>query len=355
MFWVVVIFLFLPFIFLSINKDIKQSNFIGLLLLILLLLIFSFNNGNQDYKPYLDIFYNPETYSELGYLLLVNFVKFMGGSHSTIVFLTGVFLTITLFRVFKVFKVNFSIICILYFIYPFIFDITQIRNTIMLFFVLNGLIEVYNNKMGRALVLILIGSFFHNFVIVYFLIISIYRFYKNSISKIFFVGLVLMLFLPFFFTFILPAVPIARVQSLVSNYLSNSVKIHSLIIWGVDYFIFITIAFYLCRYISSQYYCYNKSYDYIEFLFKILLIHIVFLGFLMYFFEFNRVYRNAFILRYLFIGACLPILPFRIQIKLAVYIFVNALVFSYLSTINLDESYSYEKILTSNKLLDFFN
>ena len=122
MFWIVVIFLFLPFIFFAINKDIKQSNAIGLLFLILLAIIFSFNNGNQDYQPYLDIFKNPESYGEVGYLLLVNLVKYIGGGHSVIVFLVGVFLTVTLFRLFSVFKANFLIICILYFIYPFIFD-----------------------------------------------------------------------------------------------------------------------------------------------------------------------------------------------------------------------------------------
>lgn len=354
MFWIVVIFLFLPFIFFAINKDIKQSNAIGLLFLILLAIIFSFNNGNQDYQPYLDIFKNPETYGEVGYLLLVNLVKYIGGGHSVIVFLVGVFLTVTLFRLFSVFKANFLIICILYFIYPFIFDITQIRNTIMLCFVLNGLIEIYNNKLSKGLIFILLGSFFHNFGIVYFLIVFVYKFYKKSINKIFLVGVILMLFLPLFFSFILPAIPIARIQSLVSNYLSNSIKFHSLLIWGVDYFVFIIIAFYLRNYIVFQCGHHNKSYDHIEFLFKILLIHIIFLGFLMYFFEFNRVYRNAFILRYLFIGACLPILPSKIQVKLAIYIFINALVFSYLSTINLDESYSYEDILTSNILIDFF-
>ena len=354
MFWIVVIFLFIPFILFSINRDIKQSNSIGLLSLLLLLLIFSFNNGNQDYKPYLEIFNNPETYGELGYLLLVNSVKFLGGGHHTIVFLVGVFLTVTFFRLFTFFKINILIVCILYFIYPFIFDITQIRNTIMFCFVLNGLIEIHKNNFGKSLLFILIGSFFHNFGIIYFLIAAIYKIYKDSINKIIFVGLFLTLFLPIFFSFILPEIPILRIQSLVRNYLSGSIKLHSLLIWGVDYFIFIIVAFHVRKRILLIYQLDKKTRENIEFLFKILLIHVIFLGFLMNFFEFNRVYRNAFILRYLFVGACLPILPSKIQIKLAVYVFINALIFSYLSTINLEESYSYEKILTSNRLLDFF-
>lgn len=354
MFWAVVIFLFLPFIFFSINKDIKQSNNFGFLLLFVLFSIFSFNNGNQDYQAYLNIFDEPESYGEIGYLFLVNLVKIFEGSHSAIVFIVGLLLLFTFYRLIKNFKANLSIICILYFIYPFIFDITQIRNTIMLCLVMNGLIEIYNNKLTKGLFIILIGCFFHNFGIIYFLIIFIYKSYNKNILKLFTVGVGLVFLLPIFFTFILPVIPILRVQALVANYLSDSIKLHSLVIWGVDYFIFICIAFYLREYVAKKNGYNVKFYENVEFLFKILLIHIIFLGFLMYFFEFNRVYRNSFILKYLYLSVCLQYLPYRIKIKIAIYIFINASIFSYLSTINLDNSYSYDEILVSNILLDLF-
>lgn len=354
MFWLLTIFLFFPLIALAVNRDVKISNQIGLLALFLLLLIFGFNNGNHDYKPYVEIFNDPEGYAEFGYVLLVEFVKFIGGGHSTLVLIVGGFLTLSLLRAAISFKVNISILCILYFIYPFIFDITQIRNTIMFCFALNGMVYAYEERWIRSFLFILLGACFHNFGLIYILVIFIYKFYSRDLIKIFLLGLVLMVVLPFALSYVFPLINIGRLNSLLYSYLSDTIKLKSILIWGLDYFLFIFVAYNLRKHILIQPSLLCGDFKKIDFLFKILIIHVVFLGFLMYFFEFNRVYRNAFILRYLFVGVCFPYISLNFRLLVVIYIFLNSLFFSYLSSINLEGSYDYFDILTSNYLLDLF-
>ena len=177
MYWIVVISIFIPLVVLSLNNDVKKVNFIGIMILVLLFLLFGFNNGNQDYQPYLDIFDAPEEYAEIGYVYLVGFVKLIGGSHSTLVFIIRLCYVATLLRALVVFNGNVAVFFLIYFIYPFIFDITQIRNTIMFGFVLNALIFIYEGKWKSGWFFLVLGALFHNFGVIYFLVFLIYKFY----------------------------------------------------------------------------------------------------------------------------------------------------------------------------------
>lgn len=354
MYWIVVISIFIPLVVLSLNSDLKKVNFIGIMILILLLVLFGFNNGNQDYQPYLELFNAPDEYAEIGYVYLVNFIKLIGGQHATLVLVVGVFYFITLLRALLVFKGNVSVFFLIYFIYPFIFDITQIRNTIMFGFVLNALIFIYESKWKLGWFCLLLGVLFHNFGVVYFLVFLIYRVYGENLRKIIILGLFFLFFLPLFFTYILPYVSIGRFNSLAESYISSDLKIRSLFIWGGDILFFIIIAQFLRSHILSRKNSINVNYNRLDFLFKIILIHLIFLGFVLNFFEFNRVYRNVFLIRYLYLCICIPLVSINWRVFILIYMFINAVIFSFLTSTSLSGSYDFWQILTSNHIFDLF-
>ena len=140
-------------------------------------MLLMFNRGNKDFNTYIILFDNPDGL-EPGYKLLVNFVSRLGGNHVDIVLLVGVLLILTLFRLSK--KTNhISLILLLYLVFPYIYDITQIRNTIMLLLNLNALIEFNDKHIVKAFMLSIIAITFHISGIL-LLIVLIMLFNKKS-------------------------------------------------------------------------------------------------------------------------------------------------------------------------------
>ncbi len=354
-YWIVVLSLFIPMLILGFDK--KSSKAFGILFLSILFILFGFNHGNNDYSAYLAIFYNPETYAEVGYVLLTQAVKYIGGNHNYIVLILGFIWTLTILRLGLYWKVNLSVFLLSYFIYPFLFDITQIRNTMMMVFVLNGMIAVAKNNYKTGLILAVAGAFFHNFGLFYIIIFLLYKLNPKTSRKFWIISILLILTIPFLITNVVPILPFERVKIGVQSYLAQDIKYQSLLVWGLDYIVYMFIATRILRYavlnpnirvVSEE----QKNKIFV--LYKFMIIHAIFLGFLVYFFEFNRIFRNAYIIRNLLLTALLPFMSFRTRIMVIMYLFVNPMVFSFLSTLNLDGDYGYDEILRSNYVIDLF-
>lgn len=352
MYWILLLFLFLPMHILSLNHRMARN--FGVLLLLLLFLFLSLNNGNNDYTAYLGIFEYPRAYAEIGYVYLVEAIKLINGSHSTLVFIVGLLWFVTYLRIIFVWKSNVTVFIIGYFIYPFLFDITQIRNTIMFLFILNACIALAQEKKKLAILLGLMSSLFHNFGLFYLIMLMFYIFGIKKSHKIWAIALLVTILMPFILSYLAPLIPFERIRGGIISYFSPELKFQSILIWGGDYIIFMLIAARILKYLKQSSYADNERIKNLFVLYNFLAIHALFLVFVVYFFEFNRVYRNAFILRFIFLSACIPLLNYRAKIFVSLYIFLNAIIFSFLSSLSLDGDYTYDQILTSNIIIDFF-
>lgn len=86
------------FIILSSKKMGKNlSLFINLILYSFVLTIFSLNSQNNDYEAYLALFDDPSGYAEIGYIVLVNSLKYIGfESHRSVLIFLSLLLVLTL-------------------------------------------------------------------------------------------------------------------------------------------------------------------------------------------------------------------------------------------------------------------
>lgn len=131
-------------------------------LLGLIVLFFSSSRGGYDYYAYLDIFEHPTLYAEIGYVYLVNIVKYFDGSHHEIQLITGAIVAFTLYR-FKPSGKYFIIAIVCYMIFPMPSDIVQIRSTLSTFFIINTLPYLVEKKYFHVAIFGIIGCSLHFF------------------------------------------------------------------------------------------------------------------------------------------------------------------------------------------------
>ena len=82
-------------------------------------------------------------------------------------------------------------------------------------------------------------------------------------------------------------------------------------------------------------------------------IHVLFFAFLLYFFEFNRIYRNLFLLKYAVVCYSVSLLGRNYRIGAFLYLFINALIFAFFSQFSLDGGYDFTDVLVSNRVFEF--
>lgn len=150
----------------------------------ILFFIFAFNRENSDYENYIKIFNSGLSAGnfEIGYIYLTKFIKYIGGSHNTIIILLAIF---NFYIIYKYNRYNYNIFIFLYFIYNFLFDINQIRNLLMILMVYSGiyLLEQKNIKLGSLL--IFLSIFIHQLALFYIIGVIFYYLVKGNKKIVF--------------------------------------------------------------------------------------------------------------------------------------------------------------------------
>lgn len=322
--------------FAFLNIKIKQKSLINILLISAISLFFILNRGNHDYDGYVIIFENPDIYAERGYALLVNAIKLQGGTHNHILLILGFFIFFTLYRYSKISN-YFSLALLCYFIFPMPSDIIQIRNTFLMLFLMNAIHAYIKEKYLLTFTLLTIGTSFHSLGLIY-LIIFIIMVVKNlKIIHNHYYAFITILAI-FAYGFFLPMISTAlsgESSRNLSSYISDNTKIHSLIIWGGNIIIdLIIIQFFLNRLVQSTIHI-----NYIYAIKSIIVASLIFSAGLLYIDEFNRLFRNLFLLKYLLFVSIIPLLRKKHQLFLATYMLVSASAFGLYYSYGLDSDY----------------
>ncbi|WP_423060556.1 EpsG family protein [Citrobacter portucalensis] len=307
-----------------------MSNVVVILIVTTLFII---NRQNQDYQAYVDIFNINESYAEVGYRWLIFIVKYFGGNHNSIIIILGLLVGVTIYRLNK-YSIYTSFALLLYMLCPMPVDIVQVRNTFMLIFFINALIELEKKRKLMSLSYMFLVVLFHSLGFLYFLAwVAIQFRHKKAYAKLMIFGLIS--------AFIVTPILIKTLVILfdtrtLQHYISQTLKFHSLIIWGGPFFLNLLLLYEIKNRIVITNTSINR---WIEINIALLLFLSIFTPFLLYIDEINRVYRNSMILNYF---ALISVSQYMRKIQryaLYIYLFAFALALSVYYTNQIDYDY----------------
>lgn len=312
-----------------VTKGIKSRR-VNLISILIIAPFLIFNRGNPDYYSYVEIFMSPETYAEGGYSFLIRVIKLFGGnSHEQVLLVLGIFLIVTLYRLTKYVEQT-NLIIFLYALFPFVIDIIQIRNTFMILFVLNAVIEYINKKKIRCLIFLILGALFHNFGLVYIVAFFAINFIeRNKYHKIMIVtGFLNFVLMPIIIKMVMMYIPIVRVGERLLIYLAETNKFKSLLSWGLILFLDLVIFGFVVKHkdIKEN----TQKRELIQLLYDLIYFGVAFFPCLLYLDESSRFFRNMFLFKYILLGCYIPSMTRDEKILFVFYMIVTAMLFSVL-------------------------
>lgn len=283
--------------------------------------LFATNRQNPDWLNYVAIFEQPELYAEVGYVLLVKLLKLLGLGHEGVVLVLAILVCLTFFRYLD-YSSCISGAILLYLIYPMAIDITQIRNTFGLFFILNMLIEIERRNFVLALLCLAVAASFHYFFLSYLLLFLLIvtrgaRYWSVAIVLSTSIALVLA---PYVLSFVISIGVLRNIEA----YLSQDIKYHSLLIWGA-----VLIADILCFGTIRQYFMTPRLFSekLSDILFSTMVSGIPFLVGLLYVDDFHRFFRSLFLIKYLLASIMWPAISIQGRVLITLYLVLSVAVF----------------------------
>ncbi|MGL5931836.1 MAG: EpsG family protein [Cetobacterium sp.] len=265
----------------------------GLLFSILIIIIITNNKWSNDYEAYSGIYFEmPEIYAEYGYVILIKIIKFFNLRFSSVLFFMSIFLLYLLKNI-----KNKYYILLLYLIYPLVLDLNQIRNTIMIFFIILSLESVYKNRTIKSYIYLIVSISIQSLGYVY---IPFYLFFKNKkintcykyTGFLYILNTIICIFLYKILINIQRLSILNRVILRAIHY-SRSVSYSTLILW--------TGLFLVDIYIIQNLLKQNKDGDNCFVYYKFILYSGSLIPFFAVVSELNRIYRNIFLIKYIYI------------------------------------------------------
>lgn len=320
--------LILVLLILAFFRQRTRYSFMYFVSILILAILLAFNRGNPDYDSYIAIFENPQFYAEAGYTFLVKLIKQFGGnSHSQVLLVLGIFFVITLNRFSRYVK-NMSFVMLLYALFPYIIDVIQIRNTFMILFVLNALIEYINKRKVKCLIYLILGTSIHSFGIIFIFVFLVINFLKReSYHKLIpIVGGINFFAIPITIKILTSYIYIPRVSERLILYIPDSSKFQSLASWGLVLLADVLLFKFIMNHKNLKEN--TKQTELIKMTYDLIYFGIAIFPGLLYLNEFSRYFRDIFILRYLLIGCALPILNKFEKIFFIFYALASATLFS---------------------------
>lgn len=162
-------------------KYFKNFDKISFILLIILGILFWGNINNPDYYPYYDFYQNNENYYnfEFGYVLVNNIISSLPIDYDFFLFIIFNMCLFLILNTIDLFDVKIWPILFLYSIYPFFFDVAQLRNFIGLsFFIFAFKYLLYNKKIIYIILTMIASSFQILFIVFVFFILIRSRFIR---------------------------------------------------------------------------------------------------------------------------------------------------------------------------------
>ena len=336
--------------------------------LILLTIMFAFTYNNADYDNYLIEYIRSEKMdwrdSEPVWILLMHIFSKLQLPFS--VFRAAIFMCAIALINSTISKIcnQINFLLLLYFIYPFIIDVTQIRNFFamsILVFALKYLAAKSRTSIIKFILCIIIATMIHNIFIVYLILIPVKLFSFRKAVLIFIVAFTVMivlfnrlpyLVLSFFGNYHQGS---AHVEKYVVKSLVSPTMIIAL---GLFYIVFVLGAFWANnQYINAVKHnkCSEEMFGEIQFYLKCIVLISLSFFLNVYSMDFSRVFRNIIIIDYAVVLSAISYSPKRFR-----HLFYSLLIVIVLYSGLLFEFYPYAEtvvypLFNNNYIFDFIS
>lgn len=246
-------FFLMMFMFITLVSILFQKNFDVIFLplsYIYILVIMGGNISNPDTEIYTNMYYNNIFTKDMGFAKLINFGHMMNLNYNEFKLLVSfIGLSLIYLSLFGIVK-NKMIFVLLYFIYPFFFDIVQLRNFLcMSFFILGFRCLISENKFFNLLYipLILLGASMQKVGLVYlpiFFLRDLYekKWIKSAVAILIFISILIGLSGSALNSFV-DVIMSSLQEDLVGleNYLDRNTNMGWVIFWLEQFFAFFIV------------------------------------------------------------------------------------------------------------------
>lgn len=293
--------LFLNLIF-ALKK--KHSKIIFRISFLFIWLLIAGNTNNPDMLSYEYIYYTDNSNIEPAFKLLIDFFRSFGLEYNFFVASISVICLLLIFSSFKKYTKNLNFVIFLYMIYPFILDVIQFRNFICVSILVFSLQFLLKNDLQNKVIfaiLIILAGLFHNLYFLYLVLLLINLQNKNLLIKLI-IALTLVFSIIIFLNgnkipFLYQILPISVEK--FDSYFTARLRFGFIVIW------FFNLSYiYLLGYSKKQVIKNTNSYNfdvtkkYINLVFWINIVTIVFFPLYMVNINFYRLFRNISLINY---------------------------------------------------------
>lgn len=291
----------------------KKIKLISIFCILIFILIYGANNYNPDYFNYLDMYNQVKAVGigtsrgrDIGYKLLMYVAIKLGFQFQTFLIILSVLCFLVLSEIIKKYSYNNNYVYLLYFIYPFLLDVVQVRNFLLMCIVtysVHILVEEKKHSKIRFLILMLLALTIHSSAILYFPLILIKLEKKDIVIKVMTIYMLL-----FCLVMIINGNRIPFIQEIISlftdnlyviSWFENATNFGYLLFWAIHIFCFLLIKW-------SRKLIENRieikehiDYKFINYTYWIIFVGFIWFPFYMVSIEFTRIIRNLFILIYI--------------------------------------------------------
>ena len=297
----------------------RNSKIVAFLLFALLWVLFGWNTDNADYANYERGYSSAHGAfrfnSEVGFQLLYKLFILAGLEYKHFLIILSFIGLLIIYKTIKIYTENIAIVLALYLIFPFIIDVVQFRNFLIMSIVLYGTHFIIEEKRRGTLIfviLVLFATSIHYSALFYLFFILIRQ---KNISSLTILSLIITVFgLITVFTDLIPNLAMIFVPSeKIDHWFSNRFNwgiIIAVVIYAINYF-FIHYAYLKIRSETeskrqerdnnSQ----NTNFKFVEAVYKINIILLMLFPLLVFNMIFFRLDRNIFILNFIVYSICL--------------------------------------------------
>ncbi|MBX4264094.1 EpsG family protein [Clostridium estertheticum] len=350
----------------------KKSKIMFYILLLFTWLMFGWNTFNADYYTYEQTYYSIGLYNgynayfqsiEIGYRFINKIAYALGLDYSTFIIVFSAIGLLMIGNTILKYSQKPSYVLALYFIYPFLMDVVQIRNFMAMAIIIYGVrFLISSKKLDKVwfIIFVLLASSFHKTAIFYITLLFARVSNRNKLIKwvscvmVFFWSLPLLMNIPF-------------ISSILGGikYFSTDTSL----VTKMGYFIYFGIDILLVRFSYKKIKCTDSevslnnikehtSFDIMNFTNIILNINIIMLcmyPLIFFSVEFIRIYRNLLPLNYILFSNVVTGLNNRVSMlifKISAFIFV--VLSGWLFTVYISGSSVFYPIFTNNNIFKLF-
>lgn len=286
----------------------KHNKIMAFLLMSFAWVLYWGNTSNPDYEVYSQIYYsnaNAITNNmEIGYISLIKTANFIGLSYEFFLLIISLFGFLLIHSTVKKYTENYNYIYILYFIFPYFFDIVQIRNFLIMAIFIYSTKYIFSNSRIKYCIIILLAGLIHISAFLYLPMLLIQVKKKNNLIR-------LIVFFSFIFSLIIITnnknIPLLNEIILllkinkINYYLTTKTNYGFILFWILQIlsFIVIYISKRVYRKYESKEFISNNNRNIINVIYWINIIAFIYFPIYLINVNFTRLMRNIVPLNYL--------------------------------------------------------